>query len=143
MSHKSASIDFFQMILSRSGLITNVSVCSSFSLDTCRILEFTKPLPESAFEHHVIQWALVDNNDQCELKCYMENSCLSYNLGMLPSGEKLLCELSDSDHYQHPGDLVLKKGFSYHSTAVSVFLNGHIQVCRRATWRKLSETRGC
>ncbi|XP_078345658.1 uncharacterized protein LOC144631143 [Oculina patagonica] len=85
--------------------------------DTCRTLKFSEPLADSSLEHHVLQSTSVDNNDQCELKCYLENSCLSYNLGMLHSGEKLLCELSDSDHNQHPGDLVSKNGFSYHPTA--------------------------
>ena len=62
----------------------------------------------------------VDNNGQCEINCYVEKLCFSFNLGMPESGDKLICELSDSDHYQHPGDLVSKKGFSYHPTAVSV-----------------------
>ena len=68
----------------------------------------------------MIQSILVDENDQCQFKCYLERSCLSYNLGILGSVDKLLCELSNSDHYQHTGDLVFKKGFSYHPTAVSV-----------------------
>ncbi|KAJ7360308.1 hypothetical protein OS493_016939 [Desmophyllum pertusum] len=70
--------------------------------DTCRILEFTEPEADSYLEHHVIQSTLVDNNGQCEINCYVERMCLSFNLGMLGSGDKLLCELSDSDHYQHP-----------------------------------------
>ena len=88
--------------------------------ETCRILKFTNPKPDRYLEHHVIQSILVDDNDHCQLKCYVEKTCLSYNLGALASGDKLLCELSSSDHYQHPGDLIFKKGFSYHAAVVSV-----------------------
>ncbi|XP_068682535.1 sushi, von Willebrand factor type A, EGF and pentraxin domain-containing protein 1-like isoform X2 [Montipora foliosa] len=56
----------------------------------------------------------MDDNDFCQMKCYLEQTCLSYNLGTMGSGDKFVCELSVSDHYQHPEDLVFKKGFSYH-----------------------------
>ncbi|KAJ7360315.1 hypothetical protein OS493_016946 [Desmophyllum pertusum] len=91
--------------------------CHVLSQDTCRILEFIEPEAGSYLEHHVIQNTSVDNNGQCEINCYVEKLCFSFNLGMPESGDKLICELSDSDHYQHPGDLVSKKGFSYHPTA--------------------------
>ncbi|KAL9988974.1 hypothetical protein ACROYT_G003473 [Oculina patagonica] len=90
---------------------------SSSSLDTCRILEFTEPEAGSYLEHHVIQSTLVHSSDQCKVNCYVEELCLSYNLGLLGSGEKFICELSNSDHYQHPEHIVSKKGFSYHPTA--------------------------
>ena len=85
-------------------------------------MEFTEPVAGSYLEHHVIQSTLVDNNDQCKVNCYVEESCLSYNLGMLRSGDKFICELSDSDHYQHPEHMVSRKGFSYHPTAVSIYM---------------------
>lgn len=68
----------------------------------------------------MIQSILVDDNDHCQFKCYVEGECLSYNLGT--QGSDIICELSNSDHYQHPGDLIFKKGFSYHPTVVSVLL---------------------
>lgn len=79
----------------------------------------------------MIQSVLVGDNDQCELHCYVEQSCLSFNLGP-GSGDKLTCELSNSDHYQHPGDLVSKRGFSYHPTAVSKILIN----CSRNTFNR-------
>ena len=40
----------------------------------------------------------------CEHRCVMESKCVSVNIG--PSGnDKVVCELSDSDHLQHPKDL--------------------------------------
>ncbi|XP_078366557.1 uncharacterized protein LOC144650697 [Oculina patagonica] len=94
-------------------LISTALACSE---DTCRILKFTEPEADRYLSHHVIQSILVDDNDHCQFKCYVEGECLSYNLGTQGSGDKLMCELSNSDHYQHPGDLVFKKGFSYHPT---------------------------
>lgn len=90
------------------------------TLDACRVLKFTKAEEGRYLEHHVIQSILVDDNDFCQMKCYVEQTCSSYNLGSLESGDKFVCELSDSDHYQHPGDLVFKKGFSYHPAVVSI-----------------------
>ena len=89
-------------------------------LDSCRVLKFTAPEEDRYLEHHVIRSALVDNNDFCQMKCYVEQTCLSYNLGSIESGNKFVCELSDSDHYQHPEDLVFKKGFSHHPAVVSI-----------------------
>jgi len=65
----------------------------------------------------------MDDNEFCQVKCYLEQTCLSYNLGTMGSGDKFVCELSDSDHYQNPEDLVFKKGFSYHPAVVSILLN--------------------
>ena len=91
-------------------------------LDNCRVLKFTTPEASKYLEHHVIQSILVDDNDFCQMKCYVKRTCLSYNLGTTKSGDKFVCELSDSDHYQHPEDLVLKKGFSYHPAVVSTII---------------------
>ncbi|XP_022807921.1 uncharacterized protein LOC111344916 [Stylophora pistillata] len=46
----------------------------------------------------------------------MEDRCNSINMG--PSGEKdkVLCQLSDSDHLQHPNDLKPMAGFMYRGT---------------------------
>lgn len=89
-------------------------------LDACRVLKFTAAEEGRYLEHHVIQSILVDDNDFCQMKCYVEQTCSSYNLGSMESRDKFVCELSDSDHYQHPGDLVFKKGFSYHPAVVSI-----------------------
>ena len=91
-------------------------------IDACRVLKFTTPKADRYLENHVIQSILVDDNDFCQMKCYVERKCVSYNLGKIESGDRFTCELSDSDHYQHPGDLVFKKSFSYHPTVVSILL---------------------
>ena len=79
-------------------------------------------MADNALRNHVIQLVQVNDKDQCELLCYLEQMCLSFNFG---SGD---CELSNSDHYQHPEDLVYRIGFSYHPTAVSVLTCIHTSV---------------
>ncbi|CAH3032913.1 unnamed protein product, partial [Pocillopora meandrina] len=84
--------------------------------ETCRILEFVQPEEDNYLENHVIKSFMVDNKDQCKVRCYAENFCSSFNLGISETRGKLKCELSDSDHFQHPEHLICKKGFSYHPT---------------------------
>ena len=57
---------------------------------------------------------------RCRNGCTMEDRCKSINMG--PSGEKdkFLCQLSDSDHLQHPNDLKPIASFMYRGTEVRV-----------------------
>ncbi|XP_066021889.1 uncharacterized protein [Pocillopora verrucosa] len=87
-----------------------------FAQETCRILEFVQPEEDNYLENHVIKSLMVDNKDQCKVRCYAENLCSSFNLGISATRGKLKCELSDSDHFQHPEHLICKEGFSYHPT---------------------------
>ncbi|XP_022782822.1 uncharacterized protein LOC111323679 isoform X2 [Stylophora pistillata] len=87
-----------------------------FAQEKCRILEFVQPEEDNYLENHVIKSFLVDNKDQCEVRCYAEDSCLSFNLGISETKGKFKCELSDSDHFQHPEHLICREGFSYHPT---------------------------
>ena len=107
--------------------ITSKSTCVPFSIlhvfllsETCRILEFVQPEEDNYLENHVIKSLMVDNKDQCKVRCYAENFCSSFNLGISETRGKLKCELSDSDHFQHPEHLICKKGFSYHPTMVGI-----------------------
>ena len=83
-------------------------------------MEFVQPMEDDYLENHVIKSLMVDNKDQCELRCYAENFCSSFNLGISETRGKLKCELSDSDHFQHPEHLICKEGFSYHPTMVGI-----------------------
>ena len=47
----------------------------------------------------------------------MQSRCVSYNIGP-PINDKVICELSDSDHYLHPDDLKPRPGFTYTGTEV-------------------------
>ncbi|PFX13694.1 Protein HEG-like 1 [Stylophora pistillata] len=46
----------------------------------------------------------------------MEDRCKSINMGTSGEKDKVLCELSESDHLQHPNDLKPMAGFMYRGT---------------------------
>lgn len=88
-----------------------------FDVGFCRILEFTPPLDGHALVNHVIRTISLDRQDACRVACYLDNDCLSYNFGRRPDGD-YICQLSDSDHYQHPYDLKKSSDFIYRGTEV-------------------------
>ena len=55
--------------------------------------------------------------ETCKERCTMEDTCASINVGSLLD-DRVLCQLSDSDHVRHPGDLKPKQGFHYRNTEV-------------------------
>ena len=64
---------------------------------------------------HVITSFQVSRESACEVSCYLEENCVSWNLGPLQEG-KHVCELSDSDHHIHPENLISRVGFMYTGT---------------------------
>ena len=60
----------------------------------------------------------VGMHETCNERCAMEDTCVSINIGP-PINDKVLCQLSDSDHMRHPGDLKPKEGFTYKGTEVT------------------------
>ena len=72
-----------------------------------------------ALSNHVIRRDKVSNEDLCQLKCYLEPNCVSYNFG--PSGDGVfVCELSDRSHQGVSStDLRIRDGFTYSTITVS------------------------
>ena len=48
----------------------------------------------------------------------MENSCVSVNIGPPDKNGLRVCQLSDSDHTQHPDDLNPREGYLYWASKV-------------------------
>ena len=92
-----------------------------FSTDGCRTLKFKPPFHGSYLEHHVYKSYIIKLKDDCELKCYIDDDCMSTNVGILETGQ-YLCELSDSDHELHPEDLQIRERFIYTATEVRSLL---------------------
>ena len=92
---------------------------SSQSTDDCRNVEITPPISDSALVGHVINETEVGFLGTCRVMCYIEADCVSLNVVPLQHAESLLCELSDSDHIQHPEDLFYRPGSTYVSIKVS------------------------
>ncbi|KAL9956973.1 hypothetical protein ACROYT_G038544 [Oculina patagonica] len=78
-------------------------------------MEFRTTVEGRALIGHLVTSYLLNSQDDCELKCYMEDDCMSINFGPGDSGA-YLCELSDSDHDLHPDDLRQRDGFIYKPT---------------------------
>ena len=105
------------------------SHCSNENVDfaslgpsPCRDIHFSDPVHGYALKGHVIRFINVTNEDWCQIKCYLEGSCMSYNLG--PKKDNVQeCELSRSDHLQNPQDLIARANFIYRGTEVRMFLS--------------------
>lgn len=96
---------------------------SCYLVDSCRVLDFRS---EMAFEgkqliNHVIQTIEDVLEDFCGSLCFMEHDCVSYNVE-ISSGSQLAtkCELNNSTHKEHPGDLRVKNNYIYRGSEVIV-----------------------
>ena len=65
----------------------------------------------------MISTTTVTSADVCEIKCFLEIKCESYNFGPKEGGGHV-CELSDSDAKRDPLDWTAKQGFVYRGTKV-------------------------
>ena len=87
---------------------------------TCgRQVKFTTEKEGYALQGHVIKNLSLElgTRDPCRGQCVMESRCVSINIGP-PINDRVICELSDSDHSLHPEDLKPRAGFTYTGTKV-------------------------
>ena len=56
--------------------------------------------------------------ENCEIECFLEMKCESYNLGPQQENGDHVCELSNSDALRDPLDLMTNQGFIYRGTEV-------------------------
>ena len=79
-----------------------------FVPDYCRQIQFKEQMENKVLRNHVIKRSQDVGIDGCELQCYLEPNCVSYNYG--PS----LCELNDITHLQAPSnDMETRDGCIY------------------------------
>ena len=86
-------------------------------LGGCRRVKFIPPENGYYLNGHVFLNLTIGIYTPCEHRCVMESKCVSVNIGP-PANYKVVCELSDSDHLQHPGDLKPRHGWTYIGTEV-------------------------
>ena len=67
---------------------------------------------------HEIKTMKVPSPDVCEVNCFIEPNCVSFNVVLLRDGT-LECQLSDSDHNISSGDMIYEVEASYTSVVVS------------------------
>lgn len=86
--------------------------------DDCRQVEMNPTVTGFFLIGHVFTTMEIKAASACEVNCYMENNCISYNIKPLPDG-KYLCELSDSDDVAHPLNMRYREGAMYKSFKVN------------------------
>ncbi|XP_068672303.1 uncharacterized protein [Montipora foliosa] len=86
------------------------------SHSACRSLKFFPPRDGQYLEGHVFMNFTVDKySTPCEQRCVMDRKCVSINIGQIVKDETI-CELSDSDHNQHSGDVKSRPKWTYRFT---------------------------
>ena len=100
----------------------NADFCIFAFLDHCRRLSFGSPFHNKALVNHVIKNITLGlgMRSSCRGRCILDDNCVSYNIGP-PIKDQVLCQLSDSDHIQHPKDLFTQEGFVYRNSEVRYF----------------------
>lgn len=88
--------------------------------DLCRHLKFSTAVDGYALHGHVIKNISLSlgMRASCRGRCTIESECVSINIGPAIKN-RVLCQLSDSDHIRHPGDLKPLEGFMYRGTEVN------------------------
>ena len=81
--------------------------------DVCRVLEFKSAMKGYNLQGHIFKSVEVQNETDCDVKCYLESDCISFNVVTSPTDGKITCELSNSDHETHPEDLRRQFGAVY------------------------------
>ena len=81
--------------------------------DVCRILEFKSAMKGYNLQGHIFKSVEVQNETDCDVKCYLESDCISFNVVTSPTDGTITCELSNSDHETHPEDLRRQFGAVY------------------------------
>ena len=88
------------------------------SIETCITKVFVSPVANKALTNHVITSRKVTSAENCEIECFLEMKCESYNLGPQLGNGDHVCELSNSDAIRDPLDLMTNQGFIYRGTKV-------------------------
>lgn len=74
---------------------------------------------------HRIKAIKVLDKDFCELHCYQENDCVSFNFKKYPERGEVthICELNNSTHLDHDGEFTDDTSYLYKGAKVNVYNN--------------------
>ena len=92
--------------------------CIATASNGCRRVEFAPEIDGRLLMNHTIKRTIVPSKDHCQINCYLESACVSYNYGPTEN-DALICELNDRTHLQvSRDDFVWKPGYTYRYTMV-------------------------
>ncbi|KAJ7393388.1 hypothetical protein OS493_006360 [Desmophyllum pertusum] len=80
--------------------------------ENCRQVEIDPSIVDRTLVGHVFKSMEIQASSGCEVNCFIEADCVSFNNRPLQNG-KHLCELSNSTHLVRPGDLKDREGTVY------------------------------
>ena len=83
---------------------------------------------ERRLVNHTIENKSVNNLDDCELMCYLNDDCVSLNFEKDPEYNEAvhICELNNATHLKYDSDLTTDANFYYRGSKVgykSIFRN--------------------
>ena len=101
-----------------------MSIATFFLTDQCRELHFRA---EETFQgmrlvNHVIRVHDPMVTDFCDVLCYMEHNCASYNLMRRSETVGYRCELNNATHEENENDLEENPDYVYRGTKVTIKL---------------------
>ena len=73
--------------------------------------------------NHTIDTKLVKSLDECEYICYLSDGCVSLNIKNPDNNGIHECELNNSTHVEHDGDLVNDPIYYYRGAKVRDYKN--------------------
>lgn len=111
-----------------------VFILYAHSAEPCITKIFESPVTNKALMNHVISTPTVTSTEVCEIECFLEIRCESYNFGPKKGGGHV-CELSDSDARRDPLDWTTKHGFIYRGTKVGK-VNRSVDIYKAAYFRR-------
>ena len=85
------------------------------------MLEFNDSISGRILFGHVIKKIEITSPDVCEIHCFTEADCASFNVIPLQNGEHR-CQLSDSDHRKHSWDMIYEAGATYTPVVVIIII---------------------
>ena len=72
---------------------------------------------------HVIRTEQVWDKDLCELRCYLEHNCVSFNFKVKMNAEGTFsCELNNATHLEQNGQFISTKDYDYQGGEVRTIL---------------------
>lgn len=98
-----------------------------FFLDgSCRAVGFQERIENKVLTNYVFKSYRGINEEMCEVNCFLELGCVSYNHGTMDDG-LFLCELNDREHMEvPPSELVTKDRFIYRAISI---VSGKLSLC--------------
>ena len=91
----------------------------------CRTLRFTiDPIHGYRLKNHVIRTIDVNNEDICQLQCYLEPNCVSYNFNKKEEENgQHQCDLNNATYEhdnEHSGDLSKNENYVHRGAEVNI-----------------------